>query len=37
MIEVILFALMGTSVAGMVMFGLNDPLSRKFWDDMRRL
>ena len=37
MIEMILFALMGTSAAGMIMFGFNDPLSRKFWDDMGRL
>ena len=37
MIQMILFALMGTSVAGMLMFGFNDPLSRTFWDDMRRL
>ena len=37
MIEMILFALIGTSAAGMIMFGFNDPLSRKFWDDMRGL
>ena len=37
MIEIILFAVMGTSAAGMIMFGFNDPLSRKFFDDMRRL
>lgn len=37
MIQMILFALIGTSAAGMIMFGFNDPLSRKFWDDMRRL
>ena len=37
MIEMILFALMGTSIAGMIMFGISDPLSRKFWDDMGRL
>ena len=37
MIEMILFVLMGTSIAGMLMFDFNDPLSRKFWDDMRRL
>ena len=34
MIEMILFVIMGTSVAGMLMFGVNDPLSRKFWHDM---
>ena len=34
MIEMILFVLMGTSIAGMLMFGFNDPLSRKFWDDL---
>lgn len=37
MIEMILFAVMGTSVAGMIMLGFNDPLSRKFWDDMGML
>ena len=37
MIEMILFAIMGMSVAGMLVFGFNDPLSRKFWDDMGRL
>ena len=37
MIQMILFALIGTSAAGMIMFGFNDPLSRKFWDDLRRL
>lgn len=34
MIKMILFAVMGTSVAGMLMFGVNDPLSRKFWRDL---
>lgn len=34
MIEMILFAVMGTSVAGMLMFGFNDPLSRRFWRDL---
>ena len=37
MIEMVLFVIMGASLAGMVACGFNDPLSRKFWDDMRRL
>ena len=37
MVEAILFTIMGLSVIGMVTTGFNDPLSRKFWNDMRRL
>jgi len=37
MIEVILMTVMAASLIGMAAFGFNDPLSRKFWDDMRRL
>lgn len=37
MIEMILFVIMGTSLIGMVACGINDPLSRRFWDDMGRL
>ena len=37
MIEAILLAIMGLSVIGMVATGFNDPLSRRFWDDIRRL
>ena len=37
MIEMVLFVIMGVSLVGMAACGINDPLSRKFWDDMRRL
>lgn len=37
MIEFILMTIMMLSLIGMVACGFNDPLSRKFWDDMRRL
>ena len=37
MVEAILMTVMAASLIGMVATGFNDPLSRKFWDDMRRL
>ena len=37
MIQMILFALMGVSVVGMLATGFNDPLSQKFWEDMSEL
>ena len=36
MIELILMTIMALSVAGMILTGIDDPLSRKFWDDIRR-
>lgn len=35
MIELILLAVMAVSLIGMVAAGINDPLSRRFWEDMR--
>lgn len=37
MIEFILITFMMLSVIGMMFTGFNDPLSRKFWEDMREL
>lgn len=36
MIEMILFVIMGASLIGMVTFGFNDPLSRRFWEQWRK-
>ena len=36
MIEMILFVIMGASLAGMVACGINDPLSRRFWEQWRK-
>ena len=36
MIEFVLFALMGISLIGMVVSSIDDPLSRRFWDQWRR-
>ena len=33
MIEFILFVLMATSLVGMVVCGINDPLTRRFMED----
>lgn len=35
MIEGILIVLMGACVCGMVMCGFTDPLSKKFWREMK--
>ena len=37
MIEFILMTIMMLSLIGMMFAGFNDPLSRKFWEDMKDL
>lgn len=35
MIEMLLMAVMLLSMVGMMLASANDPLSRRFWEDMR--
>lgn len=34
MVEMVLMMIMAVSLAGMVLASANDPLSRKFWEDI---